>query len=162
MHYLLYTFYLKIPDLIAATKLLGGERGLEPLPSPPATQWRRPCQCFLCTWVIVSILRQLTVLILQRLKLHRMGSGLELWVWTRFRQIFHFINVLNYSPAAHFSRISIEWRHQNFKISFFKQQKQPTENVLKERCSENMHANLQENTRSVISCNFIEIMGVLL
>ena len=67
MHYLLYTFYLKIPDLIAATKLLGGERGLEPLPSPPATQWRRPCQRFLCTWVIVSILRQLTVLILQRL-----------------------------------------------------------------------------------------------
>ena len=35
MHYLYYTFCLKIPDLIATTKLLGGGGDWSP-PSPPS------------------------------------------------------------------------------------------------------------------------------
>ena len=46
MHYLyilFYTFYLKIPDLIATTKLLGGRAGAPP---PPAVTplWDFECE----------------------------------------------------------------------------------------------------------------------
>ena len=46
MHYLQYTFYLKIPDLIATTKLLGGGGEGDGAPPGPLPQWWRPWRHF--------------------------------------------------------------------------------------------------------------------
>ena len=46
MHYLQYTFYLKIPDLIATTELLGGGGEGDGAPPGPLPQWWHPWRHF--------------------------------------------------------------------------------------------------------------------